>query len=244
MKRRGKLVALACAAAIVSAVLVATVAIGASDPANKGVASGSKLEVFSANGASQSGVELNRVNIKTSKPTDLFMQVTAECEVFTEHTRDGKQTVNEASGSVRMWLEFDGKIVPIESSSTPPQDPAAQPAGDESDKVTFCRRDEKFEKTDGNVLCTESIIPGGDPSGCEFEHWFQRVKTANAFNWVRLNAGSGDHTVVLRADVVTATGATTPGEVSNVRAAVGNRTLIVEPTKMSVDTVIAPIGTN
>ena len=49
---------------------------------------------------------------------------------------------------------------------------------------------------------------------------------------------------MLKADLVTATGATTPGEVSNVRAAVGNRTLIVEPTKMSNDTIVAPVGTS
>jgi hypothetical protein len=244
MSRRRKIVAFVCVAAVVPAVLIGSSAIATHAPADKAVASGSKIEVFSENGASQAGVELNRVLLKTSKTTDLMMHVTAECEIFTEHTRDGKQTVNEAEGSVRMWLEFDGKIVPILSSSAPPQDPASQPAGDESDKVTFCRRHEGFNRTDNNVLCVEGNIINPNPQNCEFESWFQRVKTANAFNWVRLNTGSGDHTIVLKADVVTATGATTPGEVSNVRAAVGNRTLIVEPTKMSNDTIIAPVGTS
>jgi hypothetical protein len=246
MSRNRKLIALACAIAVVPAVLVGSSAIATHAPANKAVASGSKIEVFSENGSSQTGVELNRVLLKTSKTTDLMMHVTAECEVFTEHTRDGKQTVNEAEGSVRMWLEFDGKIVPIQSASAPPQDPAAQPAGDESDKVTFCRRHEGFNRTDNNILCIEGQAgpPPINPQGCEFESWFNRTKTANAFNWVRLNTGSGDHTIVLKADIVTATGATTLGEVSQVRAAVGNRTLIVEPTKMSNDTIVAPVGTS
>ena len=243
---RRKVVALVVAAATVPAVLMGTSAVATHAPADKAVASSSKMEVFSQNGANQAGVVLNTVHLKTSKTTDLMMHVTAECEVFTEHTRDGKQTVNEAEGSVRMWLEFDGKIVPIQTASNPPQDPAAQPAGDESDKVTFCRRHEGFNRTDNNVLCVEGQVgpPPINPQNCEFESWFQRVKTANAFNWVRLNTGSGDHTIVLKADLVTATGATTPGEVSNARAAVGNRTLIVEPTKMSNDTIVAPVGSS
>jgi hypothetical protein len=246
MRKRRKIVALVVVGACVPAFLVGQSATATHAPADKAVASGSKIEVFSENGASQSGVELNRVLLKTSKTTDLMMHVTAECEIFTQHTRDGKTTVNEAEGSVRMWLEFDGRIVPIQAASEPPQDPAAQPAGDESDKVTFCRRHEGFNRTDNNLFCIEGQAgpPPINPQGCEFESWFNRTKTANAFNWVRLNTGSGDHTIVLKADIVTATGATTLGEVSQVRAAVGNRTLIVEPTKMSNDTIVAPAGTS
>jgi hypothetical protein len=252
MSRKRKLVAFACAAAVVPAVIVGTSAVATHTPADKAVASGSKVEVFSANGTQQTGVELLRVTMKTSKPTDLMMHVSAECEIFTSHTRDGKTSVNQAAGSARLWLEFDGKIVPINSTSAPPQDPAAQPSGDESDKVTFCERDEQYEKTDQNATCIgEAPVPippapvPGVPQvpGCEFEDWFQRTKSANAFNWVRLNAGSGEHTIVLRGDVRAAASASA-GDASDVRAAVGNRTLIVEPTKMSNDTLILPAGTS
>ncbi|HEV2756811.1 MAG TPA: hypothetical protein VG318_13665 [Actinomycetota bacterium] len=246
MNKRRKFVVLAVLAACVTAALVGQSAIATHTPADKAVAAGSKVEVFSANGTDKIGAELLRVTLKTSKPTDLMMHVAAECEVFTQYTRDGKTSVNEAAGSARLWLEFDGKIVPINTVSEPPQDPAAQPTGGESDKVTFCEREEAFEKSDNNVLCVgeqPAPLPAPPVNNCEFEDWFQRTKSANAFNWVRLNAGSGEHTIVLRGDV-RANGTASPGDVTDVRAAVGNRTLIVEPTKMSNDTLILPAGTS
>lgn len=248
MTKRRKVVALACAAAVVPAAIIGQSAIATHTPADKAVAAGSKVEVFSANGTEQEGVELLRVTMSTAKPTDLMMHVSAECEIFTSHMRDGKVSANEAAGSARLWLEFDGKIVPINGTSAPPQDPAAQPAGDESDKVTFCEREEAFEKSDNNVTCVgeapQPPLPVPVPvDGCEFEEWFQRTKSANAFNWVRLNAGSGDHVIRLLGDVRAAATASA-GDASDVRAAVGNRTLIVEPTKMSNDTLVLPAGTS
>jgi hypothetical protein len=252
MSRTRKLIALACATAVVPVAIVGTSATATHTPADKAVASGSKVEVFSANGTEQEGVELLRVTMKTSKPTDLMMHVSAECEIFTSHTRDGKTSINEAAGSARLWLEFDGQTVPINAASAPPQDPADQAGGDESDKVTFCEREEAYEKADQNLACVgEAPVPippapvPGVPQvpGCEFEDWFQRTKSANAFNWVRLNAGSGEHTIVLRGDV-RALATASPGDASDVRAAVGNRTLIVEPTKMSNDTLVLPAGTS
>lgn len=241
--RKSRLVALVCAAAAALVAVIGQQAIATHTPADKVVAAGSKTEVFAEKDAAQTGVELLRVRLKTSKPTDLMMHVSAECEVFTSHTRDGKTSFNEADGSVRLWLEFDGKIVPIQSVSQPPQDPAAQPSGDESDKVTFCRRQEEFSKTDNSALCLAETPPAPAVNQCEFEEWFQRVKTANAFNWVRLNAGSGEHTIILRGDI-TATANSSAQDVSDVRAAVGNRTLIVEPTKMSNDTLVLPAGSS
>ena len=243
MTKRRKIVALAAAAACVPAALIGQSAIATHTPADKVVAAGGKTEVFSANGTNQVGAELLRVRLKTSKPTDLMMHVSAECEVFTQHTRDGKTSINQAAGSARLWLEFDGKIVPIQSASEPPQDPAAQPSGDESDKVTFCEREEEYNKTDNSLVCLEPAPPAPLPNQCEFESWFQRTKSANAFNWVRLNAGSGEHTIVLRGDVITSN-SSSAGDLSDVRAAVGNRTLIVEPTKMSNDTLILTAGTS
>ncbi len=80
---------------------------------------------------------------------------------------------------MRAWIEVDGQIVPIISQSSPPQSPP--PPGNQSDKVTFCNR--VFNRT---VQDAEDPQDGYDRSRDYIE-----TKTANAFNWVRLNMGSG-----------------------------------------------------
>ena len=243
---KARLIALAVAVAALAAVVVGSQAVATHSPADKVVASGAKLKQVNE-GTNQT---ILSANIKSAKPTDLMIHVSAECAVETRHFRNGKMTNNEAEGTARIWVEIDGKIVPIESASAPPQDPGAQPAGDDGDKVTFCHRAEGYDKTDGNPLCVEEIpddpgpppVPGSPAVGCETEEWFQNTKSANAFNWVRLNVGSGNHVVAVKADVSELAGSTTPGEVSEAQAYIGNRTLIVEPTKMANDTLVIPVG--
>ena len=238
-KRR--VVALVAALAAIGAVVLGTQAVATHTPADKVVAAGDRTTQIEQ-GTNQT---ILSARIKTAKPTDLMIHVSAECAVETSHTRDGKTATNTADASARVWIEVDGRIVPIETVSEPPQDPAAQPSGTEKDKVTFCHRNESYQRTDNNPLCQgeQPNIPP-DPTmvdGCEFERWFQNVKTANAFNWVRLNVGNGEHTVVVKADVREAATASTP-DTSTANAYIGNRTLIVEPTKMSNDTLVLPAG--
>lgn len=245
---KARFVALVVAVAALGAVFIQSQAGATHSPADKVVASGAKLARVDE-GTNQTILE---AKIKSSKPSDLMIHVSAECAVETRHFRDGKMTNNEAEGTSRLWVEIDGKIVPIQSASAPPQDPAAQPSGDENDKVTFCHRSEGYDKADGNPLCIEETpgdpdalpvpIPPTDAQGCETEEWFQNTKSANAFNWVRLNVGSGDHVVRLKADVSELAGSDTPGEVSEAQAYIGNRTMIIEPTKMANDTLVIPIG--
>ncbi|MBI2168644.1 MAG: hypothetical protein HYU28_03960 [Actinobacteria bacterium] len=59
---------------------------------------------------------------------------------------------------------------------------------------------------------------------------FFDTRSANGFNWIALNVGNGIHTVE-----VTATLEAVATQEAFARAAVGNRTLIVEPTKMVND---------
>jgi hypothetical protein len=239
MTKRRKFVALACAAAVVPVVIVGTSAVATHTPADKVVAAGDNLTVINE-GTNQT---ILTATIKSSKPSDLMMHVAAECAVETTHMRDGKTSSNQALGSARVWIEIDGKIVPIMSSSAPPQDPAQQPGGGEDDKVTFCHREEGFSKTDNNALCTaENPVPPLT-NQCEMEEWFQNTKTANAFNWVRLNVGSGNHTITVKADVVEESTASA-GDTSESQAYIGNRSLIVEPTKMSNDTLVLTSGTS
>lgn len=239
MSSKRKFVALACAAAAVPAAIVGTSAVATHTPADKVVAAGDNLTVINE-GENQT---ILTATIKSSKPSDLMMHVAAECAVETTHMRDGKTSTNQARGFARVWIEIDDKIVPIMSTSSPPQDPAQQPSGDESDKVTFCDREDGYSKIDNNVLCTaENPVPPLT-NQCETESWFQNTKTANAFNWVRLNVGSGNHTIRVKADVVEEASAS-EGDTSDAQAYIGNRSLIVEPTKMSNDTLVLTSGSS
>ena len=205
------------------------IAADGSSPANKAVAAGSKTEVI-APGAEKA---LMSATFKTSKPTDLLIGVSLECSILTNVVINGGPDVpvetSRAEGAVRVWAELDGKIVPITDVSSAPQDPAASGNGDDSDKVTFC--DRVHERT-----VTDKEDPADGVDGSED---YQQTKAANAFNWVRLNAGSGMHTLVVKADL-TASGTGS----STAEAVVGNRTLVIEPTKLANAAVIAEDGTS
>jgi hypothetical protein len=203
---------------------------GGGTPANKAVAAGSKAEVIAPN----TNKPIMSATFKTSKPTDLLIGVSLECAILTDVVINGGPDVPtetaSAEGTVRVWAELDGKIVPIEDVSAPPQDPAQSGTGDETDKVTFCDRLHQRTITDAEE----------DPDGIDKSRDYQRSKSANAFNWVRLNAGSGMHTLVIKADLTT----TAVGEGSKAEAIIGNRTLVVEPTKLANSAVIAENGTS
>jgi len=55
---------------------------------------------------------------------------------------------------------------------------------------------------------------------------FEDTRDANGFNWVKLNVGNGVHTIEVRGEL-TADGT----ENATAMAAIGNRTLVVQPTK-------------
>ena len=210
----------------VIAVLSAVVAIGPASanhtPADKPFAAASKTVRFSPN----SKVELLSATVKNSKPTDLVLQVSMECSIITDNVIlgsdvPGAQESAATEGTVRAWIEIDGQVVPIISSSSPPQGPP--PAGDDTDKVTFCNR--VFNRT---VMDAEDPEDGYDSSRDYIE-----TKSANSFNWVRLNMGSGTHTIKLFGDL--SHFATTGSTAS---AYVGNRSMIGLPGKFANDAVI------
>jgi len=174
-------------------------------------------------------IELLSATVKNSKPADMVLQVSLECGLITDtillgSTQPGAQDSTRATGTVRAWIEIDGKIVPIISSSTPPQDGSTPDSGDDTDKVTFCNR--VFERT---VQDTEDPEDGYDGS-----RDYIATKSANSFNWVRLNMGSGVHTIKLVGEVTTAaTGA------SAADAYIGNRSLVGFPGKFANDATIS-----
>jgi hypothetical protein len=199
------------------------VAIGAGTPANKAVASGSKVVAF----APGLDVPLMSASMKTSAPTDLLLEVNLECSILTHLITGGEGLSTDsatATGDIRIWVEFDGKKVPINSIGS---GAGAEQIGDDTDKVTFCNR--TYSRT---VTDTEDQ-GDNDPDGLDEEDDYISTKGAHSFRWVRLNTGSGMHTIVVKADLSTETAGDAVAE-----AYVGNRTLIVEPTKMANNAVV------
>lgn len=213
---------------ILSTTLMASVT---HQPANKVVAAGQKVLTVDGDTPSATGTEIMKSTFKTSGPTDLMVHVTLECAILTElnnqgGTNPGRTSFTEAEGRIRVWLEFDGKIVAIDQLSTNPQPSDPADVGDDFDKVTFCLNKRK-----------QGLSDAEDPQdGHDTLYTYLRTKQANAFNWIIMNTGgwsnSNIHTLVVKADLQTVTGAT-PGSTATATGFVGNRMLIAEPTKMS-----------
>ena len=179
-------------------------------PADKVAAAGSTA-VLATPGTN---VTLLEEQVKTSKPTDLILGVTLECVITTEITTTGND-LESAEGTVRVWVEIDGVPVPVSAD-----DPAA-----DRGKVTFCNQFEERQTTmfDDQDATIRTL---------------NRAGAANGFQWLRLDAGSGVHTITVRADFITSN--TT--ETSEAIAAVGKRTLIIEPVKAANDEAVTALG--
>ena len=201
------------AAVVASAVVVMAAGPGAvatHEPANKVSAAGSATEVVSPG----ESVILLQDRVKTSKPTDLILGVTSECAITTEVTTVGNDLQN-AEGIVRMWVEIDGKVVPVSSD-----DPAATRG-----RVVFCNR---FYERQTSLFDDEDATI----------RTFERSREASAFNWMALDVGSGIHTITVKADLQTFTSSAQ----STALAAVGKRTLIIEPVKAANDETVTALG--
>jgi hypothetical protein len=208
--------------ALVAAILASSGgAFATHTPADKVVASGKTLQPITAGQT----VEILRATLKNSKPTDLMLHVTLECTLLTELvTGDGPLDSSdsaEASVNIDVWVEIDGQVVPVMSMSNPPQNPP--PAGNrETDGVTFCNR-----------VYGRSVTDQED-DGQDREDDYIRTKSAHGFNWLRLNMGSGPHTIVVRADIDEVPIGTAVAD-----GIIGTRTLIAEPAKLANDATIA-----
>jgi hypothetical protein len=215
LKKRGLLLGSGLVTVALCAALLVVVTgafAGAGSPADKVVAGGDKTVVM----APQTGATLLTATMSTSKPTDLILSVTSECSILTTVDNVGSSTAT-AFGQVRIWVEVDGQIVPVQSISNPPQ--ATPAGGDDTDKAVFCERTH-----------TVTFMP---TTQTDTISQYQATKSANAFNWLRQNVGAGSHTITVKADL--ASSATN----GTAEAIVGNRTLVVEPTKMANDAIIS-----
>lgn len=190
-------------------------------PADRVVASGNKIETTGTGEVDT----LLQATMRTSSPTDLILAVSMECSIITDNVITGGPDVEsetaDSRARVRIWVEVDGRVVPVNSISsgatTPPQ------AGTDSDKVTFCNR-----------VFTRTVADKEDPlDGIDSSRDYIETKDANAFNWLRLNMGAGVHKIVVKAEF---TASATQGSLA--KAYIGNRSLIVQPAKLANDAAV------
>lgn len=198
-------------------------------PADKVSVSASTLEVMHAQpvpGQSEETVTLMTGRFRSSSPTDLIISVTAECALWTNIATAGNDT-SQAISRVEVWVEIDGAIVPVSASEPAGSTSAIDPADQGSrGRVVFCNR--------ASQLITENF---NDDSSDDIIRSYNRTRDANGFNWGALNVGSGVHDIVVKARLATALSGDGNPDGQLAKAAVGKRTLIVEPTKMANDAV-------
>lgn len=205
-------------------------------PADKVTASGSALETMRVTalpgqGERSATVKLLTARLRTSKPTDLIFNVTAECALWTNVGTIGND-FSESTATVQVWITVDGNgnsgkgVVPVSGDSN-----GDGKLNDPDDgRVVFCNRAFRMETMNFNDDDADDVI-----------RLFQRTRSANAFNWTRLNLGSGVHTIEIWARLVAQvdTGSTTePGLAEEAAAAVGKRTVVVTPAKLANDAQI------
>lgn len=205
-------------------------------PADKVAAAGSRVLRFGPTDRQT----LLQETMKLSTPTDLMLQVTAECSIVTYlQTPVGQQS--RQRGQVQVWIEIDG--VPV-SVSTTDLDPNTEGSQTDNGKVVFCDR-LHFQQLANDPPANDDTFTMRD---------FQISRQANGFNWISINPTSydvdGDN--ILNIEVLAdfnffASGLETDNVCSTpnpdvpgglpaddcAQAFVGARTLIAEPTKLT-----------
>ena len=195
-------------AALLPATSTDTQSSGTSNGANKYSVAGSDVEYLSpevVNGTDFTQAAVLGSSIKTSTTTDMIIQVTMECSIWTTVATLGND-VSEATATVKVWVTVDGIVVPVSA------DDDAEDAG----KVVFCDRTHRQSVTDL------------DDEDARFET-YQRTRSANAFNWIAVDFGGGSvpHDVVVHAEL---SGTATDNAMA--QAGIGHRTLVIEPVKL------------
>ena len=184
-------------------------------PADKIGVSASVMQVMVATASpvgpvSSGTVTLLQATLRNSSPTDLMIQVSAECGLWTDIVSPS----SDAKASVKVWVELDGSPVPVTTDSN------GDGVNDDPDdgKVVFANRD--FQITG---LLSADVLK-----------LYLSTRNADEFNWITLNVGSGIHSLVVKGRLdVQVTGA------GYAKAAIGKRTLIAEPAKLANDATVS-----
>jgi hypothetical protein len=193
--------------------------------------------------------------MRVSSPSDLILSVTSECALWTNTATIGDDD-QESKARVEVWIEIDGRVVPVSETNDPARPPSIDP-DDAADRgrVVFCNRAQRM-KTEG---FDDTDEPEGEKESDEDVNdvirLFNRTRSAHGFNWVAVNVGGpnydkdGDNVVDivvkarLAAQVICDNDPTStdpdcapafagPPQNPAARAGVGKRSLVIEPTKL------------
>jgi len=180
------------AAAVVAVGLSVNFATATHQPADKAQAAASDIDRIDETEDGDGDLILKET-MKVSSVSDLILQTSAECSILTSlYTAGGNNVASEHDGSfgqVKLWLEIDGKRVPVSTN-----DQAVNEQGDEDDlgEVVFCNRayqrtvTDQEQDEDGN----NDDVAGAVRDGLDSEDDFIRTRTANAFNWMAFDVGN------------------------------------------------------
>lgn len=194
------------AAVAVAALLLPIGSAGEAPAANKAAAAGSDFVHLGTASDPFGPTTILATQIKAGGPQDIVIQVALECSLVTDvysstidDHPEGYTALGRAAAHVDIQVLLDGAPVTI--------------GGEDDGSVTFCDRVHQQEIRDID-----------EDTGNFTIRQLQETMTANAFNWVALDLGSGLHTIEV---VATITAANTEG--SFAQGAIEKRTLIVEP---------------
>lgn len=197
--------------------------------ANKVAVAGSETEVM---GPGERVLLLDET-FKVSSPRDLILQLSAECSILTALSTSNGEEKADAFGEIVMWIEIDGRRVPVSQENT------------DQGEVVFCNRTYEREVTDEE----------NPADGIDREDDYIQTRTANAFNWFAPDAGvifdneaNGQNILDVRVFARLTETSSCDSEKAILgqtcaEAIVGNRTLIVENTNAQnseVSTVTDP----
>lgn len=206
--RRSPLAAsLATGVLVASAFLTMNGAGAASNlPADKLTVSGSKTEVTAPSGV----MTLFTAQMKTSTPADLRFLVTAECTILSNITNAGTSSTSSYTTNVDVWVEVDGRPVPVVPSATT-TGASSGGGGTDDGSVVFCNRE----------FARKAMFDSQNESISDVE----RTSQVGAFAWTALNVGNGIHDIVVKARF---TNDNTGDAMSH--GVIGKRTLTVDTT--------------
>ena len=265
MRKRTRVsVALVAGAAIVSVFALTSIGEATHTPANKVWASASTIE-FMQKDVAPDGVPVSNgpggqvvlavAKAKFSSPTDLRLSVTSECALWTNTATTGDDD-SESKARVEVWVTIDNNVVPV--SHLPGQDSSTNTTGDDPDqqaargRVVFCNRAARMKTEQiesGGVLADEAADREDDIR----IRSYNRTRSANGFNWGAMDVGAnydvpnypvGTNNGVVEIKVharlvanISDSDTTDNNSVDSpaALAAIGKRTLYVEPVKMAND---------
>ncbi len=228
---------------VLAASLVASAICGAafaadSQPSAKSTAMISGINILTVKAASTVTTPWTTIlsnTIKTSNPSDLFIDVSLECGLYTDtlvKSKGGTKDTSTATAGVQVQVLVDGEVIH---------------PGD----VTFCRRTQELTATfqglltdaEGNsCLLTEAIVDAeGNITGysttideeClrpEEVGLILDTMNANAFNFITADVGSGVHTIEVQA-MISASTHYQEGSAGAI-ATIGKGSVVVDEAKM------------